>query len=157
MNNKINVILTPENKETVVQAIKDAKTGMPFLIKLSKDERKSLQKMDDGRKPFVQKGVEFAKGNKDLDPGSGLLEAAPNDVELYSFLATLENELRQLLEMVIDTKILAGSEAYDAGLKIYRKAKYNVSIDVPGSKAIVDELGKLFKQDGSDINEPKVN
>src|SRR5665648_555407 len=70
MNNKINVILTPENKETVVQAIKDAKTGMPFLIKLSKDERKSLQKMDDGRKPFVQKGVEFAKGNRDLDPVS---------------------------------------------------------------------------------------
>jgi len=148
MNNKINVILTPENKETVVQAIKDAKTGMPFLIKLSKDERKSLQKMDDGRKPFVQKGVEFAKGNKDLDPGSGLLEAAPNDVELYSFLATLENELRQLLEMVIDTKILAGSEAYDVGRFVYMKAKMNVAMDIPGSQAIVDELSKLYKQNG---------
>src|SRR5665647_2516475 len=148
MNNKINFILTPENKETVFQAVKDAKTGMPFLIKLSKDERKALQKMDDGRKPFVQKGVEFATGNKDLDPGSGLLEAAPNDIELYSFLAALENELRQMLEMVIDTKILAGSEAYDVGRFIYMKSKMNVAMGVPGSQAIVDELSKLYKQNG---------
>ena len=148
MNNKINFILTPENKETVFQAVRVAKTGMPFLIKLSKDERKALQRMDDGRKPFVQKGVEFATGNKDLDPGSGLLEAAPNDVELYSFLAALENELRQMLEMVIDTKILAGSEAYDVGRFIYMKAKMNVATGIPGSQAIVDELGKLYIQNG---------
>ena len=148
MNNKIDFILTPENKETVLQAVRNAKTGMPFLIKLSKDERKSLQRMDDGRKPFVQKGVEFATGNKDLDPGSGLLESAPNDIELYSFLAVLENELRQMLEMVIDTKILAGSEAYDVGRFIYMKSKMNVAMGVPGSQAIVDELSKLFKQNG---------
>ena len=148
MNNKINVVLAPENKETVLQAIRDAKTGMPFLIKLSKDDRKSVQKMDDGRKPFVQKGIEFATGNKDLDPGSGLLEGAPNDVELYSFLATVENELRQMLEMVIDTKMLAGSEAYDVGRFIYMKAKMNVATGIPGSQAIVDELGKLYIQNG---------
>ena len=153
MNNKINFILTPENKETVFQAVKDARTGMPFLIKLSKGERKALQKMDDGRKPFVQKGVEFATGNKDLDPGSGLLEAAPNDVELYSFLAILENELRQMLEMVVDTKMLAGSEAYDVGRFVYMKAKMNVEMKIPGSQAIVDELSKLFKQNGT----PKKN
>jgi len=149
MNNKIDFILTPENKEMVFQAVKDAKTGMPFLVKLSKDDRKSLQKLDDRRKPFVQKGIEFANGNKDLDPGSGLLEAAPNDVELYSFLAVLENELRQMLEMVVDTKMLAGSEAYDVGRFIYMKAKMNVAMGIPGSQAIVDELSKLFKHNGS--------
>ena len=149
MDNKINVILTPENKEVVVQAIKDAKAGMPFLVKLSKDDRKSLQKMDDGRKPFVQKSIEFAMGNKNLDPGSSLLQGAPNDIDLYSFLATVENELRQLLEMVVDTKMLVGSEAYEVGRFIYMKAKMNVEMKIPGSQAIVDELSKLFKQNGS--------
>jgi hypothetical protein len=149
MENKINVILTPEIKESVLQAIKDAKAGMPFLIKLSKDDRKSLQKMDDGRKPFVLKGIEFANSNTDLDPGSGLLEGAPNDVELYSFLASLENEVRQLLEMVVDTKQLAGSEAYEVGRFIYLKAKMNVQLGIPGSQAIVDELSKLFKQNAA--------
>ena len=132
----------------VLQAIKDAKAGMPFLVKLSKDDRKSLQKMDDGRKPFVQKSIDYAMGNKDLDPGSSLLKGAPNDVELYSFLATVENELRQLLEMVVDTKMLVGSEAYEVGRFIYMKAKMNVEMKIPGSQAIVDDLSKLFKQNG---------
>ncbi len=156
MENKINVVLTPEIKEKVLQAIKGAKAGMLFLIKLSKEDRKSLQKMDDGRKPFVQKGIEFASANKDLDPGSGLLEGAPNDVELYSFLATVENEIRQLLEMVVDTKMLAGSEAYEVGRFIYMKSKMNVAMGIPGSQAIVDDLSKLFKQNVS-TEKVKVN
>lgn len=55
MDNRINVVLTPENKETVFQAIRSAKTGLPFLIKLSKSERDAILKVDDDRKPFVEK------------------------------------------------------------------------------------------------------
>jgi hypothetical protein len=104
--------------------------------------------IDDGRKPFVEKSISLATRNASLDPGSGLLEAAPNDVDLFSFLITVENELLQLLEMVHDTKQLTGSEAYDVARFIYMKAKMNVKMDVPGSQAIVDELSKLFKQNG---------
>lgn len=113
MNNRIDVNLSSESKESVLQAISTTKLTMPFLIKLSDAERRSLQMMDDGRKPFVEKGIDFGLRNADLDPGSGLLQAAPNDVSLYSFLSTAENQLSQLLEMVRDTKQLAGSEAYD--------------------------------------------
>lgn len=149
MNNQINVVLAPELKETVFQAIRGVKSDMPFLIKLSKADRKKLQMMDDGRKPFVQKGLEFAAHNENLDPRSNLLEAAALDVDLYTFLAMLENELLQLLEMVRDTKQLAGSEAFDVGRFIYMKAKMNVGMEIPGSQAIVDELSKLYKQNGS--------
>ncbi len=110
--------------------------------------------MDDGRKPFVEKCISLATRNPMLDPGSGLLEAAPKDYEVYSFLATVENELLQLLEMVHDTKQLAGSEAYEVARFIYLKAKMNVKMNVPGSQAIVDELSKLFKQSSSDAAKP---
>ena len=95
--------------------------------------------------------------NPDLRPEENIIEEGSKDLKLFSFLQSVENELSQILEMVRDTRQLAGSEAYDAGLKIYRKAKYNESNDVPGSKAIVEELGKLFKQGGSDNTEPTVN
>lgn len=80
----------------------------------------------------------------------------PNDIDLYTFLAALENDLEQLLEMVIDTKQLAGSEAYEVARFIYMKAKMNEKLGLPGSKAIVDELGKLFKQNGSAAKTEKV-
>jgi len=156
MENRIDVVLLPENKETIFQAIKSARTGMPFLIKLSEDDRAAIAKLDDKRKPFVEKSFEFAARNSELDPGSGILEAAPRDIELYSFLASVQNDLEQLLEMVTDTKQLAGSEAYEVARIIYMKAKMNERLEIPGSKAIVDELGKLFKQNGSTAKESEV-
>jgi len=43
MENRIDVILTPENKDAIFQAVSSVKLAMPFLIKLSDNERKSLQ------------------------------------------------------------------------------------------------------------------
>jgi hypothetical protein len=149
MENRIDVVLTPENKTAVLQALTTAKTAMPFLVKLSDADRKSVQSIDFGRKPFVDKALEIALLNPELDPGSGLLTAANKDLSLFSFLASAENELLQLLEMVQDTKQLAGSEAYEVARFIYLKAKMNVKMGIPGSQAVVDELGKLFKQTAS--------
>lgn len=146
MSNLIDVNVDPSTKDSILQTIQSAKSTMPFLIKLSDADRKSLQPIDDGRKPFVEKSIDFAMRNPNLDPGSGMLQAAPNDLSLYSFLSVVENELRQLLEMVRDTKQTAGSEAYDVARFIYMKAKMNVKMNIPGSQAIVDELGKLYKQ-----------
>lgn len=147
MDNRIDVILTPENKDAIFQAVSSIKLAMPFLIKLSDNERKSLQMIDDGRKPFVEKSISLALRNPLLDPGAGLLDAAHKDYELYSFLSSVENELSQLFEMVHDTKQLVGSETYEVGRFIYLKAKMNVKMNVPGSQAIVDDLSKLYKQD----------
>ena len=128
---------------------------MPFLTKLSNGDREGLQMMNDGRKPFVEKCLDFASRNADLRAEENIVTEGDKDLKLFSFLQSVEIELAQLLEMIHDTRQLAGSEAYEAGLIIYRKAKFNESIDVPGSKAIVDELSKLFKQSGSSDNEPK--
>ncbi|MCL6102435.1 MAG: hypothetical protein M1292_08090 [Bacteroidetes bacterium] len=146
MDNRINVVLPPENRESIFQAVRNVKNGLPFLVKLSKAERDALLKIDDGRKPFVEKSIELATRNAELDPGLGLLADAPKDVDLYSFLFTLENDLNQLLESVRDTKQLAGAEAFKVARLVYDKAKMNVKLGIPGSQAIVDELGKLFKQ-----------
>jgi len=70
--------------------------------------------MDDERKPCVEKSIDYATHNPALDPGSGLIDRVPNDVSLYSFLSTVENELLKVLEMVRDTRQLAGAEAKPA-------------------------------------------
>ena len=155
MKNLISVNVPDEDQRLVFKAVGDIKSTMPYLTKMSKSA--SLSMMNDGRKPFVEKCLDFASRNPDLRPEENIVTEGDKDLKLFSFLQSVEIEVAQLLAMIHDTRQLAGSEAYDAGLRIYRKAKYNESIDVPGSKAIVEELGKLFKQGGSDINEPKVN
>ena len=80
---------------------------MAFHIKLSEADRKSLQLLDDGRKPFTEKAHELATRNAAINPGDALLTACEHDLNLYSGLSIIENELQQLLEMVHDTKQLA--------------------------------------------------
>jgi|SRR5665647_1198864 len=156
MKNLISVTVPDEDQRLVFKAVGDIKLTMPFLTKLSDGARANLQMMNDGRKPFVEKCLDFASLNPNLRAEENIVEEGSKDIKLFSFLQSVEMELVQLLEMIHDTRQLAGSEAYDSGLRIYRKAKYNESIDVPGSKAIVEELGKLFKQGGSSDIEPNV-
>jgi hypothetical protein len=146
MENKVDVILTQETRDQVLTGIAAIKTQLPFLIKLSDTDRESLQKLSDGRKPFVEKSFDFASRNAAISPGAEMVEAGVRDITLYSFLATAETELLQLVEMVRDTKQLAGAEAYVTARFIYQKAKMALKMGEPGMQTIVDELGKLFKQ-----------
>jgi hypothetical protein len=149
MENRIDVTLTDESRNQILQGILGLRTQMPFLIKVSENERKSLQKMDDGRKPFTEKARELATRNAAINPGDALLVACDHDINLFSGLSVIENELQQLLEMVHDTKQLVGSEAYEVSRFIYMKAKMALKMKEPGMQAIVDELGKLYKQSTS--------
>ena len=119
---------------------------MAFLIKLSEADWKSLQLLDDGRKPFTEKAHKLAIRNAAINPRDALLTAGEPDLNLYSGLSIIENELQQLLEMVHDTKQLAGAEAYEVARFVYMKAKMALKMKEPGMQAIVDELCKLFKQ-----------
>ena len=146
MENRIDVAFNEESKNQILQGILGLRSLMAFLIKLSEADRKSLQLLDDGRKPFTEKAHELATRNAIINPGDALLTACEHDLNLYSGLSIIENELRQLLEMVHDTKQLAGAEAYEVARFVYMKAKMALKMKEPGMQAIVDELGKLFKQ-----------
>ncbi len=153
MQNKIDVSVTPETQTQIIEGVAALKTLMPFLIKLSKKESRALQKLSDGRKPFVEKGFYYGANNSDLKLDDEVLAACNRDFALYSFLNNVEQELLQLLEMVGDTKKLAGSEAYLVARFVYSTAKTKLSLGVPGMQAIVDDLGKLFEQSLNDDEE----
>lgn len=145
MENRIDVTLMDESKNQILQGITALRGQMPFLIKISEDEKKSIQQMDDGRRPFTEKSQDIASRNPAINPGDAILLNAKRDFVLYCGLAVIENELAQLLEMVRDTKQLAGAETYEVSRFIYMKAKMALKMKEPGMQAIVDELGKLYK------------
>lgn len=149
MNNKVDKQLTDEEKTEILQLITTLRSKMPFLIKLSNDDRKSMVFMDDGRKPFASKSFDYATRNSDVNPGAEMVEAGNHDLDLFSFLTTVESEIGQMHEMVRDTKQAAGSEAFEVARFIYKKAKMSLEMGVPGTKTIVDDLGKLFKTTSS--------
>ncbi|MDR2794032.1 MAG: hypothetical protein LBB61_10300, partial [Treponema sp.] len=63
-------------------------------------------------------------------------------------LWTLLNTVQQLEEAVDDTEMIAGSEAYQAALVFYKSVKMAAAQDIPGAKAVYEELKTRFPQRG---------
>ncbi|MBD2501966.1 hypothetical protein [Anabaena azotica] len=139
---KISAKLTPADREAVMQAINTIKEKLPFLVDLTTEERKSLPKLGDKSRAFVSKALEMATQNPDFLPRSFDLDEMRRDVELFEALYPILLSLTQLHELVDDTSVAVGSEAYAAGLMVYNYAK--ASGKGAGLDSMVDDLGRRF-------------
>jgi hypothetical protein len=145
MKGQIQATLTHEVKGNAIEAIDTLKDSLPFLLNLSTAQRVSLPKMDDGRRPFVEKALGYGEKESAVVPPYIDLAELRSDLELYSSLAEIYKPLKQLEQLLSDTLIAAGSDSYTAALSIYNSAKRAAKDGVPGAQSIVDDLKKLFE------------
>ncbi|HEY9627485.1 MAG TPA: hypothetical protein V6C84_09300 [Coleofasciculaceae cyanobacterium] len=123
-------------------AITTIKAKLPFLIDLSAEERKALPKMGDKSRAFVSRALEVATQNPDFLPRSFDLEEMRKDVQLFEALFPLLMALTQLQELVDDTCLAVGSEAYASALQVYSYAK--ASGQGSGLDSVIGEMGQRF-------------
>ena len=149
MSNQINSQFSDEDLKDVLQAITTIRQKLPFLVKLSADDKKKTAMLDDGRTPFASKALDYASREASISPNPLLLEEAKLDSNLFGKLQSVDRELARLSEMVTDTKMLAGAELYEFARVVYKMAKISASLGTPGTKSIVDDLGKLYAGNGN--------
>lgn len=140
--NPISATMTQADREAVLAAVATIKEKLPFLVDLSAEERKALPKMGDKSRAFVSKALEVATQNPDFLPRSFDLEELRKDVQLFEALYPLLLSMTQLQELLDDTCLAVGSEAYAAALQVYSYAK--ASGNVGGMDAVVSEMGQRF-------------
>ncbi|MDZ8261866.1 hypothetical protein [Nostoc sp. ChiQUE01b] len=141
-DNKVSAKLSSADREAVMQAITTICEKLPFLIDLTTEERKALPKLGDKSRAFVSKALEIGTQNPDFLPRSFDLNEMRQDIELFEALYPILLSLTQLQELVDDTSVAVGSEAYAAGLMIYNYAK--ASGKGSGLDSMVDDLGRRF-------------
>lgn len=141
----IHATLTQADRDAIADAITTIQKHLPFLIDLVAEERSSLAKMGTKTRSFVAQALEVASRNPDFLPRSFDLEKMRRDLELFQDLNSILMSLKQLQDMVDDTCMLAGSEAYTAALTVYNYAKTNGS-NMHGLEPIVNEMREYFKK-----------
>ena len=77
-------------------------------------------------------------------PGYLNVATMQTDLQLFSQLDELTPLVRQLLEKLEDTQILAGSEAYVSALAGYRLFGAASEAGIPGADAVYDGLKARF-------------
>ncbi|HLP88836.1 MAG TPA: hypothetical protein VK184_09650 [Nostocaceae cyanobacterium] len=151
-DNRIDASLSPADQKAVMQAIATIKEKLPFLIDLSLEERRALPKLGDKSRAFVSKALEVALQNPGILARSFDVEEMRRDVELFEALYPIMLSLSQLQELIDDTCLAAGSEAYVAALAVYNYAK--VSGNTEGLDTALDELGRRFARKSKKQVEP---
>lgn len=153
--NQISATLTQADRDAALAAISTVKENLSFLIDLTVEERKALPKMGDKSRAFVLKALEVATQNPDFLPRSFDLEEMRKDVQLFEAMYAIVVAVTQLHELLNDTHMTVGSEAYSAALQVYNYAK--ASGHGAGLEAVVDELGQRFARKTKKTNPPSPN
>ncbi|MDR0728993.1 MAG: hypothetical protein LBF19_02560 [Prevotellaceae bacterium] len=116
----------------------------PYVLPLTPTERHDIPKMGDKTLSFVEKSYEFAEANPSLRPSFIDMTTFQVDMQDATGLRVVGNAALQLYESISDTEMLSGSEAYQTSLGFYNNVKLLAAQDVPGAKAVYEELKKRF-------------
>jgi hypothetical protein len=128
--------------ETHLKAIATLIGGL--LQNLEPKDRQAMAKMGDKTLAFVQKALQYAGQDAALLPSYISLPEAEKDLALTRQLDSILKLMAPLCQSVQDTVMLAGSDAYIAGLGIYGHIKAAAGNNVQGATSIAQDLSTRF-------------
>ncbi|MGO4708392.1 hypothetical protein AB4Y90_04585 [Chryseobacterium sp. 2TAF14] len=127
---------------TKFQEIKDLLA--PYMGIMTADERKSLPKMSDKSVAFVNKVIEYTTANPKFIPSMMDAQECKKDYTANQTLLPLYAVSQQVGEMIKDTIMLTGHEAYVQALYYYGSVKLAARAGDAEAKTIAEDLSKRF-------------
>lgn len=147
--NRLSLTLGTEKRSKINDLLTQLNGELSFAVGLTTEERQTLPKMNDGNQPFVEDALNGARQNTDIFPAYVKLDELQKDYDLFMELGPLVMRLVQLGEKLLDTQMLAGSEAYVSALMVYRLAEAAAKAGLPGADTLYQQLRKRFAGQGT--------
>ena len=148
-NNRLDVTATELQIAAVKDALQTIATNLPFLIGLTIEERETLSAIDVENKVFTEDAITAGVNNAQMLPSFISVASMQTDMLLFNQLDELLLLMKQSIEKLEDTHLLAGSEAYTTALMLYKLFGTAAESGVPGADAIVAQLRERFAAQGN--------
>jgi len=143
--NSISIKVSDEDARDINQAIQVIITKLgPYLIALMPDDKRSVPRVGDKGAAFMQKSAAYMGSNPEFSPMFLDKAEADKDYEGFQVMHGFLRLLAPVVSNVEDTAFLCGSEFYRACLNYYDTVKRAAENNVPGAKAIYDDLKVYF-------------
>ena len=149
MKNVLSNLISVSIPDADLQACRDAlgilhDKLLPHLVDISPEDRRPLPKMGAKTVDFVTRTLEHMRANPQFKPVFVDLDEFARDLGGVAVLRSLQQPLRQLADLVDDSVVLSGSEAYGAALACYQSAKAAAKLGQPGAAGIAEDLASRF-------------
>jgi hypothetical protein len=152
LKNLIDAQLSKEDEDLAVQKVRELEGLFPFLLNLGAEERIRLPKMGKSALDFAERSLIYAKEHDQVIAPFRSVDEHQRDLDLLKQLQRVLGVLEPFTEMVKDTYMQLGAEAYAAARDIYNIAKRAAKAGVPGAEVIVKDLAELYKRQRSKSN-----
>jgi hypothetical protein len=130
-----------ELRQLLARAVEIAR---PRAIPRTPDERRHMLTLGPKSLSFMQRTLEHAINNPQICPPFLDLEDFKADAADAVGLREIRIILQQLVDYISDTEMVASSESYRSGLLVYSSSKIAAAQDVPGAKAVYNDLKTRF-------------
>ncbi|MEQ9204041.1 MAG: hypothetical protein RLO09_15695 [Cyclobacteriaceae bacterium] len=148
--NAISIEIPQADIDAVKAALATIQTTLaPYVLALTPEQRKTIPKMRDGTVPFVSKVMDYATSDPQFTPPYMDVPEMKKDFDATLALLPLLRTVDQIEDNLNDTTMLAGSEAFIAALSYYNSVKMAAKMNIPGAKAIFDDLRVRFEANGN--------
>jgi hypothetical protein len=116
----------------------------PYSVVMTADERASALRVGDKSFTFITKVFAYTKTNPEFIPNYMDIRGFNVDFPDAGGHVDVVSLINQLYNYFDDTKLAARSEAYSASLYYYGNVQQAASVNLPGAKAIYDDLKQYF-------------
>ena len=147
MVNQISIQIPESDLKIIREAFSTIRTMFSkYAQSRTPEQRRRMAKMSDGTEAFVMKVMEFAGTDPQFNPPYMDVAELKKDLDAYFQLKPFDTMANQLANEFSDTVMMSGSEAYISALSYYNSVKMAAKMNVPGAKAIFEELRKRFEK-----------
>lgn len=154
--NRISITFNEADTAAINAAIQVLLTKFgPYLIALMPDDKRGMPKVGDKGAAFMQKSASYMDSNPEFIPMFLDKVEAGKDYEGFSVIHGFLRLLAPLVSNLEDTALLCGSEYYRACLNYYDTVKKAAENNVPGARAIYEDLKVYFEAQKAKPQTPK--
>jgi len=121
--NRVSAQLGEAERQAVFAAVQTIRQKLPFLIDLTPEEKQTLPRFGSKSRGFVEQALQVAEQNPGILPLAFDVGEMRNDVELLAALSSVQAAVSQLDELIDDTVMAVGSDAYASALLVYQFAR----------------------------------
>lgn len=129
-SNLISTSISAKDINHIVDQLEKIDQKLNNLVLLSAEQKSCLTNIGENTVPFVSEVLEKAKINPELIPGNVDTDEIQKDLDLILAIGQIKQPLQKLMQKLLDSELLASSEAYAPSLALYnalnnanRKAK----------------------------------
>lgn len=144
-NFNIDATLSAADIQAITDALGVIEAKLPFLLKLSVDERRAIFKAGPDSVSFLQNALAAVQTKPEIFPNTFNQAAFAKDVELFAALTGIATRVDSVASAVDDTRLAVGGEAMQAGIQVYEYVRAAEKTQ-PGLKPLADQLGERFQR-----------